>query len=259
MKKILAAIVLLATVLTSCDKDDSKGGVFKGPEVKFHEGKAWTWVELNDAGAPLQLGVTFTDQALNSVPGPDGQMPGHDMRNSLTLKMPGKASMLPFKHIGLDWNPAGHEPPGIYDKPHFDFHFYMISEAERLAIPVYDQDSVKFKNAPPAGYLPATYFNPGGGVPAMGAHWIDANTPEIKPPFNFTETFFYGSYNGKVIFYEPMITRDFIIGVANKFERDIPQPEKFQVKGYYPTKTSVIRKNGETQVILSGFVEKQAS
>ncbi|UYQ92609.1 DUF5602 domain-containing protein [Chitinophaga horti] len=259
MKKILAALVLLAAVFTSCEKDDSKGGTFKGPEVKLHDGKAWTWVKLDDKGDPLQIGVTITDAAFNSVPMPNGEMPGHDPMNSFSLKVPAKASVLPFKHIGLDWNPAGHEPPGIYDKPHFDYHFYMISEAERLAIPTYDQDSLKFKNSPAAGYLPASYVNFGGGVPQMGAHWVDINTPEIKPPFNFTETFFYGSYNGKVTFYEPMITHDFIKGVNGAFHRDIPQPTKFQQSGYYPTKSSVIKKNGVIEVILDGFVYKTAS
>ncbi|MCK7558346.1 DUF5602 domain-containing protein [Chitinophaga sedimenti] len=259
MKKIPAALVLLAAMFTSCDKDDSKGGTFKGPELQLHDGKARSWVKLDEKGNPLQIGVTITDAAFNSVPFPAGEMPGHNMANSLSLQLPKQASSMPFKHIGLDWNPAGHEPPGIYDKPHFDFHFYMISQAERMQIPTYDQDSLKFKNSPAPAYLPASYANFGGGVPQMGAHWVDLNTPEIKPPFNFTETFFYGSYNGKVIFLEPMITHDFIKNVNASFTRDIPQPAKFQVSGYYPTKSSVVRKNGVTEVILEGLVYKTAS
>jgi hypothetical protein len=27
--------------------------------------------------------------------------------------------------VGLNWNPHGHIPPGVYDLPHFDFHFYI--------------------------------------------------------------------------------------------------------------------------------------
>lgn len=259
MKKILAVLILLAAAFTSCDKDDSKGGTFKGPEVKFHDGKAWTWVKLDNEEKPLQVGVTITDAAFNSVPFPQNMPPGHDMVNSFSLKLHAKAKVLPFTHIGLDWNPAGHEPPGIYDKPHFDYHFYMISEADRLKIKPYEQDKAKFDNAPAQGYLPAVYINPGGGVPAMGAHWINANSPELVPPHNFTETFFFGSFDAKVIFYEPMITHDFIKTVNGTFSKDIPQPTKFQANGYYPTKWSITRKNGVTEVILDGFVYRTAS
>ena len=32
---------------------------------------------------------------------------------------------MPLKWALLNWNPHGHIPPGIYDRPHFDVHFYM--------------------------------------------------------------------------------------------------------------------------------------
>jgi hypothetical protein len=38
-----------------------------------------------------------------------------------------------FTHFGLEWNPQGHPPSGIYEDPRFDFHFYLVPEAERLA------------------------------------------------------------------------------------------------------------------------------
>jgi hypothetical protein len=44
-----------------------------------------------------------------------------------TLALPKEAAPTAYNHIGIDWNPQGHEPQGIYDKPHFDFHFYMIT------------------------------------------------------------------------------------------------------------------------------------
>ena len=46
-----------------------------------------------------------------------------------------------YKFVQFDWNPAGHEPAGVYDLPHFDFHFYTVSRrsaeldpAERSAV-----------------------------------------------------------------------------------------------------------------------------
>src|SRR4029450_4583623 len=41
---------------------------------------------------------------------------------------------IPFKWVLLNWNPAGHIPPGIYDVPHFDVHFVMAPIAEIFAI-----------------------------------------------------------------------------------------------------------------------------
>jgi hypothetical protein len=41
------------------------------------------------------------------------------------LDFPIQARDTPFQYIMFDWNPNGHEPEGIYDKPHFDFHFYI--------------------------------------------------------------------------------------------------------------------------------------
>src|SRR5690242_14376921 len=154
----------------ACKKDDDNNGangIFKGPEVQVHGGKSWTWIQLNKQGNPERVGLTLTDKALNSVPvGGDGSGHGHGgTENNYTLKFHPKASILPFNHVGLNWNPVGHEPEPIYGKPHFDFHFYMPTPENIAAIPPYEVDSSKFKNWPAADYFPATYINPGGGVP----------------------------------------------------------------------------------------------
>ena len=91
----------------------------------------------------------------------------------------------------------------------------------------------------------------------MGCHWIDFTSPELNGQL-FTQTFIYGSYDGKVIFYEPMITEAFIKANSN-FERAIPQPVKFQKTGYYPGKMRIAKQNGVTNIILEGFVLHQAS
>jgi len=104
----------------------------------------------------------------------------------------------------LDWNPHGHPPAHIYDKPHFDLHFYMTPETEVMRY----MDSTKMMINPAADYLPANYIgaNP---VPMMGKHWMDATSGELRGQ-PFTQTFLYGSYNGQVVFYEPMVTLDFL-------------------------------------------------
>jgi hypothetical protein len=258
MKKLILLLIVAGISFTSCKKDDTiKETVFKGAVEPFQHGKAWTWYEEDNNGNPFRLAIAIDDAAMNSLdtshPGPGG----HSHENEVTLQFHPKVAATPFMHVGLDWNPHGHEPMFIYGKAHFDFHFYMMSEAERMAIPPYELDSMKFKNFPAPAYFPPTYINPGGGVPQMGAHWVDFTSPELNGA-SFTQTFIYGSYNGRVNFYEPMITEEFIKTNAN-FERAIPQPAKYQKTGYYPTKMRIAKSNGVTNIILEGFMLRLAS
>lgn len=252
MKRIMVAVMAIAALAVSCKKDQTKG-IYKGPEVQVHNGKAWTWVQLKDDGTPERLAITINDAAMNSVPAGNDGDGGHNMEeNSYVLTFHPKAANTPFKHIWLNWNPSGHEPPGIYDLPHFDIHYYMITNAEREAM-----DNARLDILPAAPYFPPTYISPGPGVPQMGNHWLDMTSPELNGQ-TFTETFIMGSYDSKVIFYEPMITKAFMKNSAN-FERNIPQPAKYQATGYYPTKMRIVKHDGVTEIILDGFVHRQAS
>jgi len=258
MKKLFLFAIASLTLLASCKKDKpTKEKVFKGPVEKFQHGKAWTWYEVDDNDKPLRLAISIDDTAMATLDRTAPGGTGHHHENMLSLKFHEKVSATPFMHVGLDWNPVGHEPEQIYGKPHFDFHFYMMSEADRMAIPPYELDSMKFKNYPAPAYFPPTYFNAGGGVPQMGAHWVDVTSPEFNGQ-PFTQTFIYGSYDGKVTFYEPMITEAFILANPT-FERAIPQPAKVQKTSYYPTKMRIEKSNGATNIILEGFVLRQAS
>ncbi len=264
MKKLLFLCIAAGTLFTSCKKDKpgiekkEKEKIFKGAITKFQHGKAWTWYEVDNNDNPLRLAVAIDDSAMASLDRTQPGGTGHHHENMLSLAFHPKAvAATPFNHLGLDWNPFGHEPEPIYGKAHFDFHYYMMTEAERMAIPPYPMDSLKFKNVPGPAYFPATYINPGGGVPQMGAHWIDVTSPELNGA-PFTQTFIFGSYNGKVNFYEPMITEAFIINNPT-FERSIPQPAKVQKTSYYPTKMRIQKINGTTNIILEAFVLRQAS
>jgi hypothetical protein len=255
MKQILF-LAITAVSFTSFDNGEypGKNRLFKGEEVTVHGGKAWTWSKFDKHGNPEKIGITLTDKALNSVPFGSGHSGhGHGSGNSWVVKFnPLPGSVIPFNHVLLNWNPNGHEPETIYGKPHFDFHFYSMAPSEVAAIPPYEADSLKFKNWPAPEYFPATYFNPGGGVPGMGAHWVDVKSSEFngKP---FTETFIFGSYDGKVTFYEPMITHEFLKKQTN-YERSIPTPERFQKSGWYPTAMRIAKHDGQTDIVLEKFV-----
>lgn len=255
MKTISFLLLCLCVFISSCKKNNDLSGIFESERQTFYNGKAWNWVKLDVNGNPLQVAVVLNDAALNSVP-----IGGAATEFEVSSNFNVQSTKLPFIHATTGWNPNGHEPPFIYGKPHFDFHFYMMSQAARQAIPLYTADSLKFKNMPEAAYFPATYITTGGGVPQMGVHWVDITSPEFRQPNPqpFTQTFIYGSYNGKVTFYEPMITLDFIKATTS-FERSIPQPSKYQVSGFYPTIMRLSRHDGITEIILDGFIEKQAS
>lgn len=256
MKKIFGIALAAAVAFASCKKDDNadKSGILKGPEVSVHDGSSWTWAELNHNGDPVKLGVSLTNEAINSVPvGGDHSGHDHSDENNYVLKFhPVVTALTTFNHVGLGWNPVGHEPEFIYGLPHFDFHFYMMTPQQVDAIPTYEEDSLKFKNYPAPEYLPATYVNFGGGVPKMGCHWLDVTSPELNGA-PFTQTFIYGSYDGKVTFYEPMITLQFIKDNPN-FERSIPQPAKVQKTGWYPTKMRIVKTATTYDIVLDGLV-----
>jgi hypothetical protein len=203
---------------------------------------------LNKEDVPQQLAVTITDDALNSVPAESAEE-----EVEFTVPLHPKATIAtPFQFFELDWNPHGHPPAGIYDKPHFDIHTYMVTKDEVMTY----TDPAKLNAAPADGYLPPHYAG-GQAVPQMGRHWMDVTAPEFNGQ-PFTQTFIYGTYDGQVKFYEPMITLDFLKNTTS-FERTIPQPAKFQKAGYYPTKLHIIKHDGLTEIVYDGFSYKQAS
>lgn len=255
MKKLLVLAIAAAGILQSCKKDDFNPEL-RGPEVKVHGGAAWTSVKITPDRKPVSMSVKINDKALNSVPVGDGHG-GHYDDNHFTLKFHPQAPVAPFNHVGMGWNPTGHEPEQFYGLPHFDFHFYIPEPAVIAAIPPYDVAPAKFDNWPAAEYFPVNYINPGGGVPQMGAHWVDVTSPEFNGNI-FTQTFIYGSYDGEVTFYEPMITLEFLKNTTS-FVRSIPQPAKVQKSGYYPTKMRVVKEKGVTSIILDEMVYRQAN
>ena len=257
MKQIFLVTIALAGVLASCKKEDKPGNrIFKGPEETFHLGKAHTWYETDAQDKPLKVAININDAAWNSLPAAGGHGGGHDHSNLAKLKFHPKVDANIFNHVELGWNPDGHEPEFIYGLPHFDFHFYNVSPAEVAAIPPYEVDSTGFLNLPAAAYMPPTYFYAGGGVPQMGTHWLDFTSSELNGSA-FTQTFIYGTYAGKVIFMEPMITKVFI-ETNPAFTRSIPQPAKVQKTGYYPTKLRFARNSGSRDFILEDFVYRTA-
>lgn len=207
-----------------------KTSEFYGPAQQLGHGVVRSTVTMGRDGTPQAIGVRISENSFESLPS-DPVV--------LNLGLPQKAAGLPFDHVMMDWNPGGHPPQGIYTLPHFDVHFYMISQEEKMQI----TDQEKAEILPSSEYIPTGYFLPGGPelVPYMGVHWLDQNAPELPPNFEkFTHTFIYGSYDGSFIFMEPMITVEYLENEADGTDFAIAQPDKYPLEGfYYPTTYSM--------------------
>ncbi len=209
-----------------CGDDDGPVQTrFTGPEVALGNGKAYSVVLTDQIGTPLALGVEFTPQALVGLP------TGSPFPPEFMLSLPNGVEVPPFDHLTLDWNEHGHEPMHVYDKPHFDFHFYFMpeSEIERIG----PNDTVGFNQPLPPQNLPPNYLETPGGVPQMGAHVVDLQSPEIAGTGPFTYTFIYGKYAGRITFLEPMVTTEYFLTHPD-LKVPIRQPAEWQEAGYYP-------------------------
>src|SRR6185369_10294388 len=140
----LASATLVA-VMAACTETDStvsvdpsssqNPGVHRqyGTPQKVGNGTVRTYVVLDqkNGGAPVEIGVAMSEDALQGLPAP---MPGPGMQmNMYILDLPAQ-NPTPYQFVQFDWNPAGHEPAGVYDQPHFDFHFYRVPKSVRDGI-----------------------------------------------------------------------------------------------------------------------------
>ena len=211
-----------ATEVASKLNGQKNMNIFYGESVMMGNGTARAFIALNPAGRPMEIGIEMTDESL------EGLEHGEMDHPEYILQLPAQAlNVTPYKHFVINWNPHGHPLEGIYTVPHFDFHFYTITNEERMAIGFNP-------GAPPApGYLPAGHV-PAGPVPQMGMHWVDPTAPEFNG-HPFTYTIMYGSYNGAVTFTEPMITMDILQSGKAYNKIKIPQPTYYSpTNTYYP-------------------------
>ncbi len=217
---------------------------FYGPPLLLHEGSARTYVVM-DNGVPSEVGVEM-DRAFTVAVPPQGAHGGVTMPDGRStfeyvLDMPAE-NPTPFQHVTLDWNPHGHEPDGVYDKAHFDVHFYTISLEERRAIHPDDPAFMdKAGRLPASEFTPAGYINPGvPPVPMMGVHLVHAEAPELRAqdPKPFLQTLLYGAWDGRLIFIEPMVSMELLTGEPDIF-LPVPVAERYEPQGYYPGAYSI--------------------
>ena len=91
----------------------------------------------------------------------------------------------------------------------------------------------------------------------MGKHWLNLDSNEANG-LTFDQTFIYGSYGGEFVFYEPMITFDYL-QMKTSQQYEISQPANFLRSGYYyPTKYSINydKTKKEYIVMLHGMIKR---
>jgi len=283
----LTTVLIVALVVSEAcaPRPDAPGsGRALGAASELGDGVVTTYADFDAAGAPTAIGIAFSATALRGLPTTlsdghhcfdgdgDGQIGGaeclatHDRVIPLPDRVARNAA-IPFKWVLLNWNPSGHIPPGVYDLPHFDVHFYIDRIENVFAIEPgpcgpemvrCDQFAVGRRQVP-TNYMHPDFADVEAVVPAMGNHLIDLTGPEFNGQ-RFTRTWIFGTYDGRVTFYEEMVAVDYMLGRPDACF-DIKSPPAVALSGYYPTR-SCIRYDAaaaEYQVAMEGFVYREAS
>ncbi len=263
---LLAAVALTVPVACSDDDSDTEAApnTFYGPSEDLGDGTVRTFTTVDAEGNPTAVGVRLSAASMDNLttavitdptaPPPPGTM--------VMIDFPDQASGTVFNHVMVDWNAQGHPPVGVFDKPHFDVHFYMTDMASVMAInPTNPDFAAEAANLPPQQYVPQDYVpDPDGPVPVMGVHMFDSTEAVVPGQYDFTEVLINGAWNGNYTFIEPMITRDYLMTKPTVHE-ELKQPEAFQKSGYYPTTYDISfdEENQEYVIALGGLTAQTAS
>ncbi len=232
----IGAVAVAAVVLSGCASSSARSEV-SGECGNAYGAEVCTWSTL-EGDAVVETGMTIP---LASIEGAPADAPfTWPPPTEAALDMPVQAARPGgLTHLTINWEAAGH-PPATYLVPHFDFHFYLISQEERLAI-----DCTRLEKATelPAGYtMPDEHLPPdlaaivgldtlvGVCVPEMGMHALSEVEMNATEPFDGAMVI--GYYEKRPIFLEPMISRAFLLE-RRSFE--LPVPAVPGLEGRQPT------------------------
>jgi hypothetical protein len=268
---------------------------YHGPCASYGESAplgngALTAFSQSERGVPSTIGLLFRSSTLDGLPfdpptaglwcfdrDGDGVVDEQTecsggYENALHLSQAFRTKVdTPFTYLLINWNPHGHIPPGVYDVPHFDIHFYLNSNEERLAIRpgpcpqlVNCDDYELGKILPAEQYRTADHMDVDAVEPAMGNHLIDVTGPEFAGEA-FTHSFIYGVWDGHITFYEPMVTHQWFTELSDGTRTDecfaLKLPAAWERAGWYPTEYCLRYRENRDELIasLEGFVYREAS
>jgi hypothetical protein len=252
-----------------------------GPEVSVGKGTARTFVLLGPHGEPRTVGVALGEAALTGLSprmnstsrcfdkNHDGTL-AHgeclgDYQSTLALPDGAEKLGLPVRWVTVNWNPEGHLAPAppVWSAAHFDFHFFMVEPGLIEGIRtgpcaefIHCEDFTRASKPLADEQLPEGYIDVGAAVAGMGNHLVDSRDPELADPsLGFSRTFIYGTYDGKLIFLEPMVSHAFLRSRPDRCT-PIRAPRAYATPGYYPT-SYCVRHDAATatyRVTLEGLV-----
>ncbi len=282
----IVAVVASVTVFEGCREVRARGlgQLTLGAETRLGDGTVSSYVRVNRDRTPAAIGVLFSATALVGLPTEptdrhrchdhDGDgtisdaecLPTHERVIPLPTEVSRRAD-IPFKWVLLNWNPSGHAPHEVYGLPHFDIHFYIDPIEKTFALmpgpcgPEFircDQFEVATRPVP-SNYVHPDFQNVDAAAPAMGNHLIDMTSPELHGKL-FDRTWIFGAYDGRITFWEEMVTLDYLNTRPNVCY-DIKTPPAVAVTGYYPTQSCfrVDATTGEISVSIEGFEPREAS
>lgn len=233
---------------------DSTGVTRYGDALSMGNGRFHAYTKTLWNGMPGAIGVEFSAATLNNLPheeptdGANCWDNNGDDEIDLEAECAGghgrtlffDTNLTPFKSITINWEPHGHVPADVYDKPHFDFHFYMMGNTQRNLIAVGPCDGVtncaqraRSSLPVPAKYVHPDFFNTTLVYTRMGNHYADGTSPEFHG-LGFSQTFILGTHEGHITFYEPMVSLDYLLSKPNECVA-VKQPAAFEKAGFYPT------------------------
>jgi hypothetical protein len=230
----MASAILAVAAPSALGQD--KITTYEGSAARIGRGSAHTFVRTDANGKPISIGVAYTASALEGLP---KAAKGTDADFPYLLSMPRTGPKTVVDHVVINWESTGHPPPKVYDVPHFDFHFYLVSRAEQMQVRFKtDSESGDPRQQPPAELLPAGYVvPPGTAVSRMGVHAIDPASPEFREQ-PFTATFIYGYYNKQLTFIEPMASLAFLQSKPT-YSAQVARPASYSKAGAYPSSYSI--------------------
>ena len=237
----LLAVALLvgAGVRSAGRKSEVVTAAFRVGEPRpMGDGTARAWVRYDDRRLPTAVGVTFGEAALAGLPECEaGPADCCDVTEYL-LMLPRSEGVVatPFNHVTVRWNPRGYLA-GAGDAPVVDVQFHMTTPEQRRKIAAEGEDLARARKPLPGGAVPVGYTLADGALPAAGARWVDPVSlgSDGRP---FTRTLVYGSYDGKLTFIAPAVTRSFLEARPDVYET-IRRPQSYATAGFYPTASRV--------------------
>lgn len=281
----VANLLLLVFFATAFVLPDTEPRRVEGSMVMIGSGWVESYSEIDGEGAPHAIGISFSKEAFEGLPMDFGD--GHrctDLDNNGTIEkhseclpwhekvlpLPAEISRnseIPFKWVLLNWNPHGHMPEGVWNTPHFDVHFYMEPIENIFSLMPgpcgpekmrCDQYEVAIKPVP-VDYIHKDYIDVGAAAPAMGNHLVDTTGPEFRGA-PFTRSWIYGTYDGRIIFYEEMLSLTYLTSGPNECFPIKTTPE-VGLSGYYPSQvcTRFSEADSSVSVSMEAFTYRKAA